>query len=116
MAETSHGRLPPDVVELRAAVEAERHQQILGSLTARTTVAAIEGAHQYLSDPDSAPGHPAEREAQAAEWRAFRAAAAEGGEVWAFCSVGSCSSFEGFAVICGGRVVAECITSGSTWI
>lgn len=115
MPETSPGDLSSEVVRLRVGVESERHREILDSLTTRTTVEVIESIHPDLADPGE-KCHPAERESFVAEWQMFRAAAANGGEVWAFRSVGSASSFEGFAVVRGGRIVAECITSISTWI
>jgi hypothetical protein len=116
MAGSSDGNLTPEAFHLRDSVREERHRDILSSLTARTSVEAIEDANPRLRDPDSLQCHPAELKALVEEWRAFRAAVAKGGEVWAFRWIGSCSSFEGFAVINEGRVTAESVTSVSTWI
>ncbi len=83
--------LAREAVRLRASVQRERYREIAGSLTARITVEAIEATEPYLADPGRSERHPAERAAMTAAWADFRAAVAEGGEVWAFRVVGSCS-------------------------
>jgi hypothetical protein len=116
MADASEASFSPEAIRLRAEVREQRYRDIAESLTARTTVEAIEAAYPSLADSERTECHPVERAAMAAEWRAFRSAVAEGGEVWAFREVGSCSSSEGFAVVSEGLVVADCVTSISTWI
>jgi len=115
MAEAPDPALSPEVVRLRAEVQEQRYREIAESLTTRTTVKAIEAAHPYLINHDCFQGQPDDWETLAAEWRVFRSTAADGGEVWEFCSVGSCSSVEGFAVVRSGCVVADSVTSVSTW-